>query len=208
MFCNQCGKEISENSRFCSFCGNPVMNEEKEIINEENKKSELLDSENTKFLSKNEVEIPDDFKEDITFLSNKFQLMPDNTTRRTVFSWKSSSGYETVWSDAIYLGKRNDFDISKLVNALTLFTGEESQEYTKNDIVDKVSLSIKAALQDYNKKNKGDLFIINLIESIKIDKISKKKSIGRCINCLIEITGLRGKYNYISGRLFYPYEEK
>lgn len=202
MFCNQCGKEISENSRFCSFCGNPVMNEEKEIINEENKKSELLDSE------KNDLKIPDDLKEDFTFLSNKFQLLPDNTTRRTVFSWNSSSGYETVWSDAIYLGKRNDFDISKLVNALTLFTGEESQEYTKNDIVDKVSLSIKAALQDYNKKNKGDLFIINLIESIKIDKISKKKSIGRCINCLIEITGLGGKYNYISGRLFYPYEEK
>lgn len=202
MFCNQCGKEISENSRFCSFCGNPVMNEEKEIINEENKKSELLDSE------KNDLKISDDLKEDFTFLSNKFQLLPDNTTRRTVFSWNSSSGYETVWSDAIYLGKRNDFDISKLVNALTLFTGEESQEYTKNDIVDKVSLSIKAALQDYNKKNKGDLFIINLIESIKIDKISKKKSIGRCINCLIEITGLRGKYNYISGRLFYPYEEK
>lgn len=202
MFCNQCGKEISENSRFCSFCGNPVMNEEKEIINEENKKYELLDSE------KNDLKIPDDLKEDFTFLSNKFQLLPDNTTRRTVFSWNSSSGYETVWSDAIYLGKRNDFDISKLVNALTLFTGEESQEYTKNDIVDKVSLSIKAALQDYNKKNKGDLFIINLIESIKIDKISKKKSIARCINCLIEITGLRGKYNYISGRLFYPYEEK
>lgn len=202
MFCNQCGKEISENSRFCSFCGNPVMNEEKEIINEENKKSELLDSE------KNDLKIPDDLKEDFTFLSNKFQLLPDNTTRRTVFSWNSSSGYETVWSDAIYLGKRNDFDISKLVNALTLFTGEESQEYTKNDIVDKVSLSIKAALQDYNKKNKGDLFIINLIESIKIDKISKKKRICRCINCLIEITGLRGKYNYISGRLFYPYEEK
>lgn len=202
MFCNQCGKEISENSRFCSFCGNPVMNEEKEIINEENKKSELLDSE------KNDLKIPDDLKEDLTFLSNKFQLLPDNTTRRTVFAWNSSSGYETVWSDAIYLGKRNDFDISKLVNALTLFTGEESQEYTKNDIVDKVSLSIKAALQDYNKKNKGDLFIINLIESIKIDKISKKKSIGRCINCLIEITGLGGKYNYISGRLFYPYEEK
>ena len=146
------------------------MNErEKEIINDENKKSELLDSE------KNDLKIPDDLKEDFTFLSNKFQLLPDNTTRRTVFSWNSSSGYETVWSDAIYLGKRNDFDISKLVNALTLFTGEESQEYTKNDIVDKVSLSIKAALQDYNKKNKGDLFIINLIESIKIDKISKKK---------------------------------
>ena len=40
MFCKQCGKEISEESHFCSFCGANV----KDIINESEKNS-YVDSE-------------------------------------------------------------------------------------------------------------------------------------------------------------------
>ena len=29
MYCNQCGKEISENSKFCSGCGCPIPEKEK-----------------------------------------------------------------------------------------------------------------------------------------------------------------------------------
>ena len=55
-----------------------------------------------------------------------------------------------------------------------MFTGEESQEYTKNDIVDKVSLSIKAALQDYIKKNKGNNISSYDITQEEANKITYK----------------------------------
>lgn len=35
MFCKYCGKQVEEGSRFCVYCGNPMIPEESEIILQE-----------------------------------------------------------------------------------------------------------------------------------------------------------------------------
>lgn len=42
MFCNKCGNELKENTKFCSKCGNPIINDVKQVINEDSKQSSLI----------------------------------------------------------------------------------------------------------------------------------------------------------------------
>ncbi|NLD47400.1 MAG: DUF5050 domain-containing protein [Clostridiaceae bacterium] len=85
MYCSQCGKKISDESKFCSYCGNKLYQEKAEIINdteEETTKNNIEEQAVIKKSSNSEKLVDSQEGE-----PEKELAVKENTTKRTSWIW-------------------------------------------------------------------------------------------------------------------------
>lgn len=142
MFCKQCGKEISEESHFCSFCGANV----KDIINEAEKNS-YVDSEVSELFY------------------NKRHSFPVNLTIRSLFDsrewWK---GELQIASNAVFLCCSETFDVQSICNYFLNCYDNLWHETSDDNIPACFSSAINSALHDFKHRKAGTLYIVNVKE--------------------------------------------
>ena len=102
MYCNKCGKEIPDESKFCSYCGSIIKNEEKNFQDKENIRNMKEQGDNKKEEEKHEKVLKLSLKKLITIIliivvifigtliiimnkkkSNNINLLKDNNIKRS-----------------------------------------------------------------------------------------------------------------------------
>lgn len=173
MYCKECGKEIDEDSIFCSFCGTKV-NDARNKSSEENES--LQNNENSEI-----------FK----LIFNKMLAFPVSlTSRHLVNSKEWWNGELSIASNAILLCNGKTFAINNIIEFFLKYYN--AQETTEDNIASCFKSAVKAALHDYKHKKAGDLYIVCVKEWWKY---------RRELYCIVQITDTG--YKYIDGVVTY-----
>ena len=173
MYCKECGKEIADDSIFCSFCGTKL----KDVIKQTEKNNADTD-ENSAIAE---------------LFYNKKLSAPTNLTVRNLFDSKEWwNGELYIGSNAIFLCNSETFDAQSICSFFLTCFDNFWYEVSEDNIPHCFKSAIKSALSDYKQKKSGDLYMVSVTEM---------KKYARELGCIVQITGR--SYKYIVGVIRY-----
>ncbi len=173
MYCKNCGKEISDDAMFCSYCGT-----KQEVVENETAANQATKKHDTHEMTKL-AEI----------IMGKTLLFPVSATRRIYqgfFDWNFD-----IFSDAVYLGRDMVLEHEDVIKSLaqSIVDDVNCNEFLLEKAHKYYEFAIKEALKDVRAKKTGDLYLI----------LVGIGGFGTVVKCIVKITGMLGKYEYIAG---------